>query len=115
MRFDFLFLQARQYSDRLGISFEAAVPLHYLVKRSFAVVAEGGMPQVMRQRGEMNQVDVDRGVLELFFPTVEVQRDASRDLRDFEAVCQPVSKEVVFIGGKELCLSLEPPKAWRMN
>ena len=91
-------LQAGQDPQRLGVPLEPAALGAELVERDLAVVAERRVPHVMRERGGLGQVGV----------APERVREVAGDLRDLEAVGEPVAHEVVGLRTEHLGLRGQP-------
>ena len=98
-------LQHIDDTQRLQVVLEAAVVFHAFVERVLAGVAEGRMPEVVRQRNGFDQVFVEP----------EITRHGTADLRDFDAVGQAGTKQVAFMIHENLGLVLEASKSRGMD
>src|ERR1700722_5559818 len=92
-------------AQALCVMIEAAVRCHQLVENFLAGVAEGGMPQIMRERDCLSQ----------FFVEAERPRDRARDLRSLKRMRQPRAVVVALVIYENLSFVLEAPKRGRMN
>ena len=87
LRDDFGF-EAAEYSQGLGVAFEAAALVGKRVQGYFPVVPVGRVPDVMAECREFGEVGVN----------VNAVADAARNLGDFKGVCEPCSGGVTVPG-----------------
>ena len=97
--------QLVDHTQALQVVLEAAVLRHASVQRVLACMAEGRMPQVMRQRNRFHQV------------LVQPQRtcDRSSQLRDFQRVGHPGAEQVPFMVEEHLRLVDQPAERGGMD
>ena len=86
-----------QHPQGLGISLESPPRTHQPVQRPLPGVAEGRMPDIMRQTGRLHQITINIEVRPQV-GTAPPQRctDAPADLRDLDAVGQTGPVEIIF-------------------
>ena len=93
------------YAQALQVMFKAAEGLHAGVERILPGVAEGRVAQIMRQRNGLGQVFVE----------IQLARDGTRDLRDFQAVGEPRAKEIALVIDEHLRFVLQSAKGAGVN
>ena len=98
-------LQPGQQAQRLGVALEPAAPGAELGQRPLAVVAEGRVAEVVRERRGLGDVGV----------RAERPGEVAGDLGDLEAVREPVADEVVGLRTDDLRLRGEPPRRGRVD
>jgi hypothetical protein len=84
---------------------------HQLVESGFTVVTKGRMPEIMSQRGKLNEIEVDT-ITEMacLWQVIQAGGNPARDLSDLERVRQPISEEVRLGAGEELGFALQATK-----
>jgi hypothetical protein len=96
-----MFFQERQHAEGLFVVFEVpALFFHPLVQRFFAAMAEGRVPQIMRQRDALNEIFIE----------TERPGQIARNLRHFHRMRQPRAHVIIFARDKDLRLSLQTPE-----
>ena len=98
-------LQPGEQAQRLGVALEAAAVLAELGQHPLAVVAEGRVAEVVRERRGLRDVGV----------AAQRAGQVAGDLGDLEAVGQPVADEVVGLRSHHLGLGGQPPGGRRMH
>ena len=98
-------LQHIDHAQGLQIVLEATVVLHALVKRVLPGMAEGRMPEVVRQCHGLDQIFIER----------EAACHRSSDLRNLNAVRQAGSEEVAFVVDEYLGLVFKSAKRGRVD
>ena len=89
-----------QEPQRLGVALEATLPSRQFVEYALPVVAERGMPQVMRERGCLGEVGM----------TTQRPGQVTGHLCDLQAVREPVADEVVGLRSHDLGLGRQPAR-----
>src|SRR3970040_1870576 len=92
-------------TQRLQVVLEPSELAHAFVERILARVAEGRMPEVVREAHRFDEV------------FVETHRpgDGTRDLGDLEIMRQARGVEIPFVVDENLCLVDQAPKCRRVN
>ena len=98
-------LQLGQDPQSLGVMVEAAVGSHDTVERLLPRVPEGWVPEIVRQRQCFRKV----------FVQTKCTGDGSRDLCDFQGMCQTRAIVIAFMVDEHLGLVLEPSEGRRME
>ena len=84
-------------SQGLGVMVEALIVFHALVELVFPGMAEGRMAEIVGEREGLGEV----------FVQAERASDATRDLGDFEGMCQASSVMIALMGHKNLRFLLQ--------
>jgi len=106
----------REDSQGLGIALESAKGTHEPVQGPFAGVAEGRVPDVVREAGCLDEIGVDvvgRG--EQRRGLIEPVAKAAPDLGDLNGVGQTGTVKVIFAAEKDLRFILEPAEGRGVN
>src|SRR5690349_6873213 len=82
-----------------------SVLAHRGVERFFPGVAEGRMPNVMDERQDFGEIDVQR----------EGSGNGPRNLRDFERMSQAVAEVVRIATGEDLCFGFQTAESASMD
>ena len=92
-------------AEGLDVVLEPSVIPHQPVENLFPRVAEGGVPEVVRERHCFGEVFVE----------AERPGDRARDLRDLEGMGEPGPVVVAFVVDEDLRLVLKPAEGARMD
>ncbi len=98
-------LELGQHAQRLVVVAKAAEPLHHLVQRLFAGMAERRVAEIVGKRQRLGQILVE----------TEAARDAARDLRHFEAVGKSRPVVIALVIDEHLRLVLQAAEGRGMD
>lgn len=100
-----MLLEFVDHDEALQIVFEAPMLAHAFVERVLAGVAKRRVAEVVRERDGFDEVFVD----------AQIARHGPRNLRDFQAVREPCTKQVALVIDEHLRLVFEAPKRGGVN